>query len=216
MSNVIDIHGNKIAPTEERAIDAEIILAEERAVAEARCAEARAMAAWGARHMAIDAVRSAARNYTAPRDRESIRQSEEADGLWFMTLPLEDQEELLDEAVQRVLSLMSMKGFVCRNGVSVRPMDLYSGAHLGDVLRLVSKHSCLWRQIALAGVRDGLLWFEIHNGVAAVFLPPPECFKPSSPRIRDDLCACVKAMSEPYPETLPDPSWAAGTRGALR
>jgi hypothetical protein len=196
-SNVHTLHQSSA----ERAL----ILAEEQGKA-ASDAEACAREDWTV------SMHCAASFRASDRTRDHVRRIEELQALWFAGQSPVEQEKILQDALRALTSLMSMDGFAYRDGVSIRPMDLYS-----DVLHLVSQRPRLWRQIALAGLRRGALRFDQWTSFAVVF-PTQHWRGGFDPMLsaENEIHACVKAMSEPYPETLPDPSWAAGTRGAVK
>jgi hypothetical protein len=195
----------ELSPTE-----IETVLAEEHGRAEADVDFAREGAAI--------AVFDAAQFYVEGRAREHIRQAENRAGLWFASRPRREQEKILHDAVRALVDLRSTKSFPYRSGVSVRPGDLFSNVHLGDVLHLISQHPRLWRLIALEGVAGGALLFEEWNGFAVVLANPNwqgDFVSCDREEREGEIRACVRVLAEPYPETLPDPSWQAGTRASL-
>ena len=176
--------------------------------------KAKADAEARAREGATIAVWDAAVFYAERRTRAYIERAENRAKIWFDRRPEAEQEMILHGAVRALYRFLSPRGLAYRAGVSVRPGDLSSNVHLGDVLHLVSQYPRLWRPITLEGVASGALLFENCGSFAVVFANPNwrRNFTSSREDRTGDIPACLKVMAEPYPETLPDPAWRTGTR----
>ena len=134
---------------------------------------------------------------------------------------------ILHDAIGALHALLSTKGFRYSSGLSVQPGIFIRASTSAIILHLLSQHPRLWRMIVLEGVASGALLFEACGnfssgawlfeacGYFAVVLANPNWRSDFTSRPedkQDEILACLKAMAEPYPETLPDPAWRTGTR----
>ena len=160
-----------------------------------------------ARDSAVDGFRDTLRNTNRWRTRDYIRNAQMREQEWLRRREQPKRGEILHAAVQALVKLMSTKGFR-HSGLSVRPQDLYSGVHAGDMLHLLGQHPRLWRQIVLEGVMAGALLFEQDKDVAVVLVNPnPPRRTPRKSTGDPELRACGEAMTGAYPETFPGAPW---------
>jgi hypothetical protein len=197
-----------------------LILAEEGGVIAESEDDVRASAIWGVRDTAMNAARWRTRAYVINAEKYARTQ--------FELRPKVEQQKILRDAVLALHRLLTdgflrpvlPKRFPQRElatpfpyrGLSVRPRDLHSGVHVGDALHLLQQHPRLWRLVVREGVTTGALWFEEREGVAVTLASthwwwPGYPFDPSEPKAKREINACLAAMDEPYPETLPDSFW---------
>jgi hypothetical protein len=160
-----------------------------------------------AREFAVIVFRDIALNAASWRTRAYVIRAEGFARTQFELRPKTEQRKILRDAVCALHRLLT----TAPRSLSVRPRDLYSGHHLGDVLHLLKQYPRLWRLIALEGVINGALLFEEREDVAITLANPN--WRGDFASRRDEwgkdreIRACQAAMDGPYPETLPDSSW---------
>lgn len=124
----------------------------------------------------------------------------------------------IEAAIVAMHKLISTDGFAYPS-LSVHPGDLYSGIHVGDILRLHSWQPLLWREIVSAGVECGALLFSNSLAEApeiAVVRSNPDWqgnFKTVTIRCDSGggIKPCRAAINQSYPPTLPDPAHWGGS-----
>jgi hypothetical protein len=193
------------------------ILAEEGGIIAEDEADIRAYAVYGFRGIAESAA--------VRRPGRDVMWSENFERKHFELRPKVEQEETLRDAVHALHRLLTKdrlrpvlpkrfsqwgKRFQHR-GLSVRPRDLRSGLHVSDILYFLGQPARLWRLIVREGVTIGAFWFEEREDVAVMLANPNwwpgDPFNPGEPAAKREIDACLAAMGEPYPETLPGASW---------
>jgi hypothetical protein len=193
------------------------ILAEEGGIIAEDEADIRAYAVYGFRGVAESAA--------VRKTRRDVMWSENFERKQFELRSKVEQEETLRDAVHALHRLLTKdrlrpvlpkrfpqwgKRFPHR-GLSVRPRDLRSGLHVSDILYFLGQPARLWRLIVQEGVTIGAFWFEEREDVAVMLANPNwwpgDPFDPCEPAAKREIDACLAAMREPYPETLPDSSW---------